>query len=339
MNHSKECACKHEDDGRMFWILDSGAFTHFTPHHSDFIDYVELKGNDCIPVQTAGGIIHVTGHGCVLIRWIDHVYKKSYLLNLHGACHISNLGVCLISLGQLLNHGAKVQGDMHQINILYGSGILLVPFTSGRLGSNMYTLESLPLKGLTMTCMLTYDIVHHCLGHAHKHTQNFPDVEIPNTDSICPGCAMGKLPNRSFPPSECRATCAFKLIHSDIKSFPTESYHRYQYIITFMDDYMSMVWTTPLCTKDATLVATRHFLKMVSIQFKTQAEQWMSDARGEYKSKAFDLMLKEQGIHILQSASHTPQQNGRAEQFMCTVMDKSEAITMRLASLKVGGNS
>ena len=67
VNHSKECACKHEDDGRMFWILDSGTSTHLTPHHSDFVDYVELKGDDRIPMQTAGGVIHVTGCGCVLI--------------------------------------------------------------------------------------------------------------------------------------------------------------------------------------------------------------------------------------------------------------------------------
>ena len=207
----------------MVWILDTGTSTHFTLHHSDFIDYVELKGDDRIPVQTAGGIIHVTGHGCVLIQWMDHVHKKSHLLDLHGVCHISNLGVCLISLGQLLNHGAKVQGDMHQINFLYGDGILLAPFTPGHLGSNMYTLESLPLKGLTMTCTLTYDIVYHYLGHpskdmirhACKHTWNFPDVEIPNMDSICPGCAMGKLPNRSFPPSERHYTCiqAYLLRH------------------------------------------------------------------------------------------------------------------------------
>ena len=100
----------------------------------------------------------------------------------------------------------------------------------------MYTLESLPLKVLTMTFMLTYDIVHHhhlghpskeVICHAHKYTWNFPDVEIPNMDSICPACAMGKLPNRSFPPSERHATCTFELIHLDIKSFPTELYHRY----------------------------------------------------------------------------------------------------------------
>ena len=172
---------------------------------------------------------------------MDHVHKKSHLLDLHGTWHIPNLGVHLISLGQLLNHGAKVQGDMHQINVLYGDGILLAPFTPGHLDSNMYTLESLPLKGLTMTCTLTYDIVHYCLGHpskdmichAHKHMWNFPDVEIPNTDSICPGYTMGKLPNRSFPPSECHATHTFELIHLNIKSFPTESYHCYRYIITF----------------------------------------------------------------------------------------------------------
>ena len=106
----------------------------------------------------------------------------------------------------------------------------------------------------------------------------------------------------------------------------TESYHRYWYIITFVDDYTSMAWTTPLHTKDAALIAIHHFLKMISTQHKAQVEQWMSNAGGEYKFKAFDSMLKEQGIHILQSASHTPQQNSCAEQFMHTVIDKSEAM-------------
>ena len=126
-----------------------------------------------------------------------------------------------------------------------------------------------------MTCMLTYDIVHHRLDHPSKDVIHHACKHIQN-----------------FCPSKHCTTCAFELIHSDIKSFPTESYHRYRYIITFVDDYTSMAWTTPLCTKDAALVATHHFLKMVSTQFKTQVKQWMSDAGGEYKSKAFDFMLK-----------------------------------------------
>ena len=65
---------------------------------------------------------------------------------------------------------------------------------------------------------------------------------------------------------------------------------------------------------------------MVSTQFNAKVQGWMSDAGGEYKSKAFNDLLKGEGICIFQSASHTPQQNGCIEQFMCTVMDKSEAM-------------
>ena len=54
----------------------------------------------------------------------------------------------------------------------------------------------------------------------------------------------------------------------------------------------------------------------------------MSDAGREYKSGTFDLMLKNKGIKILQSVPHTPQQNGCAERFIRTLMEKSE--TMRL---------
>ena len=49
----------------------------------------------------------------------------------------------------------------------------------------------------------------------------------------------------------------------------------------------------------------------------------MSNARGEYKSNEFLKTLKDAGIKILQSAPHTPQQNGCAECFMHTIMDKA----------------
>ena len=122
---------------------------------------------------------------------------------------------------------------------------------------------------------ITYNILHKHLGHpskevikhAKKHTKSLPDVKIPKEDSICNGCAKDKLSNRSFPSTERCATHTFELIHSDIKSFPIESYHQYKYIITFFDDYTSMVWVTALHTKDAALTATRYFLKMVSMQF------------------------------------------------------------------------
>jgi len=54
----------------------------------------------------------------------------------------------------------------------------------------------------------------------------------------------------------------------------------------------------------------------------------MSDSGGEYKSKEFDEILKKEGIKVLQSVPHTPQQNGHAERFNRTLMDKAQAIRL-----------
>ncbi|KIJ05987.1 hypothetical protein PAXINDRAFT_34961, partial [Paxillus involutus ATCC 200175] len=59
-------------------------------------------------------------------------------------------------------------------------------------------------------------------------------------------CALGKMPNRAFPENPKRATRPFELVHSDLKSFPVDSYHKYRYLIIFLDDFTSFVWITAL---------------------------------------------------------------------------------------------
>ena len=54
----------------------------------------------------------------------------------------------------------------------------------------------------------------------------------------------------------------------------------------------------------------------------------MSDAGGEYNSKAFDTMLKDRGIEILQSIPYAHQQNGRAERIIRTLMEKAESMRL-----------
>ena len=67
-------------------------------------------------------------------------------------------------------------------------------------------------------------------------------------------------------------------------------------------------------------------MALVKTQYGADIKEWMSDAGGEYKSDAFLKTLKDAGIKILQSAPHTPQQNGRAERFMRTIMDKAQSM-------------
>ena len=100
---------------------------------------------------------------------------------------------------------------------------------------------------LNSTYGIDYEILHRRLVHpskdvllkARKHIKDFPEIEFPLEEHICPGCAQGKMTNRSFPPSTKRASQPFELIHSDLKSFPIDSYHKYRYVIVFLDDYTS----------------------------------------------------------------------------------------------------
>jgi hypothetical protein len=155
-----------------------------------------------------------------------------------------------------------------------------------------------------------------------------PDFTIPEEQHVCPGCAQGKMTNKSFPPSESREAVPFALIHSDLKSFPIESYHKYKYTIDFLDDASSHGWTMDLHSKDAALAATKQFLAMIENKYRTNVRRWMSDAGGEYKSKAFDTMLKDKGIEILQSMPYTHQQNRQAERIIRTLMEKLESMRL-----------
>ena len=314
------------------WILDSGASMHFTPRRDAFTTYQKFSKEERLPVQMAASTIFVEGNGTIRLRWIDN-HKRSHDMELHDVGHIPNFGVNLISLRHLLQAGAKVTGETNTITVTYGDGDILVPFTTGLLCQNMYTLKVSSIHSCALGT-IDYQTIHHHLGHpskevakqAKQHTSGLLDFTIPDDSTVYSGCAKGKQSQQSFPPTSVCAKCAFEVIHTDVKSFSTDSYHKYKYLIIFLDDFTSMAWTIPLCVKSGALTATRQFLQMVKTQFQVSVQGWMLDFGGEYKSATYDDLLKGKGIRIYNSAPHIPQQNGHAERFMCTLMDKAEAM-------------
>ncbi|KAJ3745942.1 hypothetical protein EV360DRAFT_5358, partial [Lentinula raphanica] len=91
---------------------------------------------------------------------------------------------------------------------------------------------------------LDYDTWHNRFGHPSKvvlrntqpHVKGLPKISIPSEDAPCKGCALGKEKSQSYPKSEKRASEPLDLIHTDIKEIPTVSYHKFKYVITFLDD-------------------------------------------------------------------------------------------------------
>ena len=134
--------------------------------------------------------------------------------------------------------------------------------------------------------------------------------------------------SKSFPESDSQATKLFSIVHSDLKEFPIESYSKFKYLVSFIDDQSSHAWVALLKKKSETLTAFKHFVAMVKTQFKANVNTLMSDFGGEYKSKAFEQFLKENGIQSRNSIPHAHQQNGHAEHFNRTIMDKAQAMQL-----------
>jgi len=81
---------------------------------------------------------------------------------------------------------------------------------------------------------IDYELLHHWLRHSskdvfravHEHVKDFPSMTILSVEPVCPGCQLGKQPNHPFVASDTHKMKPFESVHSDLKSFKTESYHR-----------------------------------------------------------------------------------------------------------------
>ena len=115
---------------------------------------------------------------------------------------------------------------------------------------------------------IDYELLHCWLEHPSKNVpravwkqvKDFTSVSISPVEPVCPGCQVGKKPNHLFAANETCTIKFFELVHSDLKCFETESYHRSKYDIIFYDDHMSVSWIKPLWTKDQALLATKEFI-------------------------------------------------------------------------------
>ena len=166
------------------------------------------------------------------------------------------------------------------------------------------------------------------LQHASGTTLKFPSITFLYKEHICPGCAEGKMTRSVFPGSDQRSAKLFNKIHMDLKAMPVCSYHGYNYFLMIFNDATSHSWTINLKQKSNAGPAIQQFIAMVKTQYGLSIKEVQIDAGGEFKSEELTIFLWEQGINILTSIPHMHQQNGCAERFICTVMDRAQAMCL-----------
>ena len=205
-----------------------------------------------------------------LYHWPSKTLRSHLLRNVHYMPTNGNIN--LISLGTLFKSGFKAYGEEGRISLLKDKDEVM-RFTPLYPGATVYKVISAPPATAEVAqkpkaiARLSHETMHRRFAHPSEgvlrqfttHTLGCPEYDANASKSPCSGCAKGKMTNRPFPATTRRATKPFEIIHSDLKSFPVLSYHRYQYIITFYDDCTSHAWIVCLRKKSAAIKATEQF--------------------------------------------------------------------------------
>jgi len=305
-----ECIkCKHkdEDNGTIKWLIDSGASMAFTSIVSDFSNLIYYKPNRRPVVLTANDRAHILGFGSVFIQTTQRGNQR--ITRIHPVFYLPNMSERLLSMGQLLHGNLRVHSDQNTLTFEDAeSKEIVLQANSSLIHPNLFWVDSQIVSGTALTAFSTihaddYETWHRRLGHPSDQvlikfktkTKNLPsDLFIPKELPICKGCTQGKMRSCSFPENLHRAIKPFQRIHSDLREYPTLSYSKYKYFITFLDDCTSIAWITLLRSKKAEACkATKQFITMIKTQYNVSVMEWFSDNGGEYVDAQYIDLLKD----------------------------------------------
>ena len=109
-------------------------------------------------------------------------------------------------MGEMLLCNYRVAGDRKGISLIGKANQLWFGTDPEDEHGIIFGITSIPTirsNYIASVSKVNYDIMHQRFGHpskevlrcACKHTQCFLDIHFLTEDCVCPGCALGKMPN------------------------------------------------------------------------------------------------------------------------------------------------
>jgi hypothetical protein len=320
---------------RVCWMMDSGATHHITPHRSDFKDYTLCKGSVHLGDKST---IDQVGVGSVIFTT-----SLRTPITLSNVLHILQVKTRFMSTRVLAQKGAEVSFTQSSFKIVVNQRRV----AEGYLEDNLYWLDASSI-GLNahVKSAATLDTWHQRMGHmSHAALKSYGPSALTGMDldssatapTVCRGCEVGKSTCKPFSASSTKRTSAIlEVVHSDLAGpMQTKSLQCSYYTATFIDDHSKLAVVYFIALKDQFAKVFNMYLSWAETQTTLKLKALHSDHGGEYMAKAVQDTLKQRGIEHHLTMPGSPQSNGKAERFNCTITDKAMAM-LHIAGLSFG---
>lgn len=327
------------------WYMDTGASEHMCGNKLLFESLREKETNSRVKVGD-GSLLNIKGVGTVAVfAWNGKKYIKSVLSNV---LYVPELKFNLFSAGYVMDKGfyltinneqcsftderGEIRAIAKRLNKLYRMSFSLDNNASSRENK----MESAGEFDLSL-CNLSKKVEKFSEWHNKLCHQNFDHIkrylkqnqiifEDDSADYICEMCLSGKQHRIAFPSSSTRASEVLELVHVDVCG-PMEqlSVGGSKYFLLLKDDYSGFRTVYFLQHKSEVKCRIENYVNKAERETNRKFKILRSDNGSEFINKELNTFLDSKGIRHQKSVVYTPQQNGRAERDIRTLVEAARS--------------
>lgn len=328
--YSTSCGLKNSE-----WICDSGASMHMTSEKSWFTEMKPIEEPMFIKIAN-DKLINATGRGNIQIQAL--VEGKWEDRTMYNVLYVPELSRSLFSVGVMTDRNFTHHSYKNLCEFRDSEGKLsCVGTRNNDLWIMKFRVKPTPECNLSNTKENSLQLWHNRLGHVNcdaikktadkKMVKNLEIVE--RKDFFCESCQFGKQPRKPHQSSQREKTkYPGEMIHSDVcgpMSIPSPSGSRY--FVLFKDDCSGYRTVYFLKHKSDVLSKFKEYKTLVENQTGNRIKIVRTDqGKGEYINADFHEFIKKSGIYHECSAPYTPQQNGRSEREMRTIVESARTM-------------
>jgi hypothetical protein len=298
------------------WYTDTGATDHITGELDKLAVYDRYNGTDQIHTASGAGMN---------IRHIGYssIHTPGRNLHLHKILHVPQTSKNLVSVHRLTTDN-NVFIEFHPNFFLIKDQATKQVLLRGPCERGLYPLPS-PSQSSdnkaafhVSTAMPSLSRWHHRLGHPSYATVSrvvrehaLPCSSESLSQSVCGACQQAKSHQLPYSVSTSKSSFPLQLVFSDVWGPAIDSFGRYNYYVSFIDDYSKFTWIYLMRHKSDVFCYFKEFQALVERLLGRKIIAIQTDWGGEYAR--LNTFLRQVGISHLVSCPHAHQQNGAAE--------------------------
>lgn len=292
------------------FVIDSGATNHLIS--SELAEFLVNRKTVAhkISVAKLGECVEAKEEGDLQLRAEG---EKFITMKKVWACE--NLFRNLLSVRKLEDNGFQVLFKARQVLVMRNSKVIL----SGKLCGNLYIVTFEVLSVPCANAAVSGLLLHRRMGHSSKYP-------APGICGVCMQAKQTRLPFNPVPEDR-KAKRILEVVSTDVCGpIAPQTHDGKNYFVTFIDHYSHFCICYLISKKSEVIEKFREYVNLVEAKFGSKIERVRCDNGGEYSSQTFKDICRKNGTKCQYTIPHNPEQNGVAERFNRTVMEKARCL-------------